>query len=560
MDDSAARTKVDWREWGAAAFEEARETDRPVLLSLSATWCEWCHEMDETTFSRPTIAANVNERFVPVRVDIDRQPRVRERYNMGGFPSTVFATPDGEVLSGATYLGVDGMRQVLERVGEAWDEKGADAGRIPRSLRESDLPTGEVTADVEAHMAGQLTDKFDERHGGWGDDAKFPLPRTVEFALKREREQALSTLQAVRLDLFDDYGGGFFRYASTRDWSDPHYEKLLDANAALVRAYANAYLYTGRDDYRDPARETIEYLTTTLWTGEAFAGSQDVGAGEDYYGRSPSERESAEPPSVDPTAFADGNALAVDALLTYVAYTDDGEARRYAERALDYLTTELVDDGAVAHYDGDDAETGLLTDQARVLGALTRAAQVLGDDGRLDAATAVADHAIETLRTDEGAFADGPVAGPGLLDRPMYPLDANAELADALVDLSVLTGESRYRKVARDALAAFAGAHDRFSVQVAGYATAASRVASPPLVVAVADDAGSDLHRAALRVADHEKIVVPNATGEQFDAGNAYVVIGDRTSDPAATPGELGERIASLVDEAGANGAESYVP
>ena len=549
MDDSARRTKVEWREWGEAAFAEARATGRPILLSLSATWCDWCHEMDETTYSRPTLAANVNERFVPVRVDVDRHPRVRERYNMGGFPSTVFATPDGELLTGATYLGPDGMRQVLESVEGMWTEKGPDAGRIPRSLRDTDRPAGEVTGAIEAHMAGQLGDKFDADHGGWGDDAKFPLPRTIEFALKREREQALRTLQSVHLHLFDDYEGGFFRFASNADWSDPHHEKLLAANAALVRAYANAYLYTGSDDYRDPARRTIDYLTTTLWNreDEAFAGSQDAGAGEDYYGLPPEERESVDAPGVDPTVFADGNALAVDALLAYAAYTDDEHARRYAERALSSLLDDLVEDGAVTHYrtGGETGETGLLADGARVLGALTRAAQVLGDDGHLDAAAAVADHAIETLRAGDGAFADGPASGEGLLSHPLYPLDDTAEFADALVDLAVLTGEDRYREVAYDAIAAYAGATERFGVQVAGYATAAARIHGGPLVVQVGADAGSDLHRAALRVADHEKVVVPNAG--DADPGTAHVVVGDRVSEPAETPADLVARVAALA-------------
>ncbi|OYR79669.1 thioredoxin domain protein, partial [Halorubrum sp. E3] len=103
-------TRVEWRDWGPEAFAEADERDRPVLLSLSATWCEGCHEMDAITYAEPRIAANVNEGFVPVRVDVDRHPRVRERYNMGGFPTTAFLTPEGKLLTGAGYLDVDGMR------------------------------------------------------------------------------------------------------------------------------------------------------------------------------------------------------------------------------------------------------------------------------------------------------------------------------------------------------------------------------------------------------------------------------------------------------------------
>lgn len=550
MDEAAAATKVEWREWGAATFEEATDAGKPVLLSLSATWCSWCHEMDETTYSRPTIAANINERYVPVRVDVDRQPRVRERYNMGGFPSTVFVTPEGKVLTGATFLAPDGMRQILERVRQRWDDQGEEAGTVPRGLRESETPEGTVSGDIEAHVAGQLTDKFDQLNAGWGDDAKFPLPQTVEFALKRERSVARSTLDAIRLNLFDQHDGGFFRYASTQRWGEPHYEKLLATNAALVRAFANGYLYTGEEEYRIPASKTVDYLTTTLWNDDrgAFAGSQSADDAEEYYQRTADERADATPPSVDPTVFAGENALAVDALLTYHAYTDDERSREYAVRALSTLTDDLVEDGAVVHYKTDDeaGERGLLADHARTVRALTTAAQVLGDDSFLDTASTLADFTLDERRGD-GAFTDGPSDGPGLLSRPLRPLDGNAELADALVNLSALTDEDRYGDAARDAVAAFAGATERLSVQVADYATAAARVHNTPLRIAVAADASSDLHRTALRVADHEKIVLPNATGEEFDAGNAYVIVDGEVSKPAATPDELSERVAELA-------------
>ncbi|WP_129113138.1 DUF255 domain-containing protein [Halegenticoccus tardaugens] len=536
-------TRVEWREWGPEAFEEAQRTDKPVLLSMSATWCADCHEMDAETYAEPRVAANLNDGFVPVRVDVDRQPRVRERYNMGGFPSTVFATPDGDLLTGATYLGPDGMRQVLERVREMWAEKGADAGRIPRGLRGESTPRGEVTSIIEAHVAGQLDDKFDPEHAGWGSDAKFPLPRTVEFALKREREQALRTFDAIRDHLLDDVAGGFFRYAGRRNWSDAHHEKLLDDNAALVRAFSNAYLYTGEDAYRRPAERTIGYLADDLWTGVAFGGSQGPAAGRDYYALDAEGRAEETRPRTDLTAYAGANALAAEALLCYHAYTDDDRAREYAGRALDYLAAELVgSDGTVTHYAAgdDEGESGLLEDHARVAAAFCRSEQVRGEG--LAVARAVADRAIETL-FDEGSFLDGPTAGPGLLDRPLRPIDGTVEMTDALVDLAALTGDDAYREVAREAVAAFAGAWDRLGVQVAGYGSVAARLCGEPLVVAVATEPGSDLHRAALRVADHEKVVVPNA-GNRFDLDpNTASVLAGGDPEPARTPDELMARI-----------------
>ena len=551
-------TRVEWRRWGPEAFEEADAAGKPVLLSLTATWCDGCHEMDVETYGEPRIAANVNDDFVPVRVDVDRHPRVRERYNMGGFPSTVFCTPSGELVTGAMYLGPDGMRQVLDRVRETWTERGDAAGRVPRALADDPTPEGPVDTHIEEHLAGQLDEKYDDRFAGWGDGTKFPMPRTIEFALKRSRRQAVETLRTLAATLFDDVEGGFFRYAEGRDWSDPHHEKLLDTNAALVRAFANGYLYTGDDALLDPARRTQAFLAERLWNGAAFGGSVGPGDGssvgpddgEEYYELDADGRADHAGPRRDLTAYAGANALAADALLTLTAYTDDESACDYAVRTLDYLDSRLVDDdGVVTHFEAGEetGETLLLEDHARVVAAFGRARQVLGDDRYLDRARSVADAALDELQAGDGAFRDGPASGAGLLDRPLRPLDANVEMADALCDLAAVTGEDAYEDAARNAVGAFAGAWDRIGVQVAGYGSVAARLTRPALVVAVGAPAGSDLHRAALRVADHEKVVVPDAPGVSADA--ATVHLGDRER-TVTTPDQLMTAVSDLTDGA----------
>ncbi|WP_248907169.1 DUF255 domain-containing protein [Halocatena marina] len=526
-------TLINWRDWGPAPFEEARAATRPVLLSISAPWCEWCATMDREAFSNPAVAANIHDDFIPIRIDADRHPRVRDRYTMGGFPSTVFLTPEGEVITGATYMETESLRSVLERVRETWTEN--DGGSIPRALRDTELPRDTLDERIVTHMEQQVQAAFDDEFGGWGDGPKFPLPRTIEFALKRDRSSALRTLEAIATHLYDTYDGGFFRYAGSRDWSDLHREKVLDTNAAICRAFTTAYLYTGEDRYREPAQETIEYLTTTLWTGDAFAGSQAAG---EYYTLEPTERESQEPPFVDETVFADRTSLAVDALCRFYAVTDNEGARRYAERALSHVLETLVNSaGTVCHFDG--GSEGLLLDQARVLQALTTAAQIL-DQKYIVPAQTVADWTIEHRERD-GAFVDGS-DGPALLDRPLQPLDTTVELADALIDLAVLTQNTEYRSVARTALESFAGAHDRMGVTVANYASAVARVVNTPLVIEIADEPGSDLHRAALRVADHEKIVV--LTGESD--GKATVLDESGQTGPVTTP----DALVSLIEDA----------
>ncbi|WP_049926089.1 DUF255 domain-containing protein [Halopiger goleimassiliensis] len=547
MDD---QTRVEWREWGQAAFDEAAEADRPVLLSLTATWCDHCHEMDAETYAEPRIAANVNDSFVPVRVDVDRHPRVRDRYNMGGFPSTVFLAPDGNVLTGAGYLGPDGMRQVLDSVRTMWQTKGSGAARVPRPLREDNPPAGELTEDVEAAMLGQLTETYDEVAGGWGQGAKFPLPDALEFALKRDREMALRSYDAVGANLLDEYEGGFYRFASEPDWSGLQHEKLLDSNGALVRAFANAYLVSGKDEYREPAERTVEFLTTTLWNDavDAFANSQAPGE-TDAHSIDATDRAAADEPPVDDGVFAGPNALAIEGLLTYAAYTDDERARRYAERALETLREDLLVDGVVVHQhgetlgDGDDP-TPLLTNQARALAALTTAASTVDPDA-LEDARAVADATIDALY-DEDSFLDGPAEGPGLLDRTLRPLDANVAFADAALDLAELTGDDEYRASARETLEAFAGASERFGVQIARYATAVSRLLEGPLVIRVGGDPGTELHRAAWRLADHEKVVVPAA--EDLEPGTARIERGEHVSAVVETPEQLSDALETVYE------------
>jgi uncharacterized protein YyaL (SSP411 family) len=516
MDERAAASAVEWSEFGPEAFARAAEADSPLLLSLTTPWCEWCRRMDETTYGDPRIAGHLADGFVPVRVDADRFPRVRERYNAGGFPSTVFCTPSGEIVSAAGHLEPDGMRQVLERVRETWTEKGASAGRVPRALRE-EPPAGPVEERIVRLLVGQLEEKYDGEFGGWGTEAKFPLPRTVEFALKRDRARGVAALRVANRNL-QSPDGSFGRYAGSRDWSDVQTETLLDAHAGLVRANANAYLLTGDDEFREAAEDGVTYLRDTLAVEGGFGGSESTDG-------------------VDGTVFADRNARVADACLTLYGYTDSGAAREAGERALDAVEGLVDDSGLPAHHaDAPAYERGALADAAAAVGAFTTAAEVL-DPAYAETATGIADAAIDELREGD-AFVDGPREGPGLLSEPLRPLDGNAELADALVTLSYLVGESGYREVARAAAGAFAGAAERIGVQVAGYGTAVSRLVDPPLRIRVGET-GSDLHRAALRLADHEKVVVPgNETG-------ATVVTAEGEFGPADDPEEL----ATLVSE-----------
>ncbi|WP_254862620.1 DUF255 domain-containing protein [Halovivax gelatinilyticus] len=543
-------TRVEWRAWGSAAFDEATEFGTPLLCSIVTSWCGPCAEMDETTYRDPPIAAIVNDAFVPVRVDAERRPRVRDRYNAGGFPSTVVLAPDGSILDAATYLEPDEMRDFLDRA-LARHEEWSENPDVTESPEPDTPPSGELDSLIVSRLYGVLDATYDDVHGGWGDSPKFPVPSAIEFCLGRDTSMACESLDAIADSLFDDLNGGFYRFAHERDWTDLQREKRLEDTAALVRAFANAYLHTGSERYRQTAARSIEYLCTTLWvesnegadrpTG-GFASSQLARDGE----IGPSNGVAPDGYPVDETVYAGANALAIDALLTFAAYTDDRRAKRCARTALESLRSEMMPGGVVDHvlFESDSPRC-LLFDQARTLRALLTAHSVLGTES-LEDARSVADVTIDRLR-DGASFVDGPTEHVDKRSRPLRPIEGNAELANALFELSVLTDDDRYRTVGRSALEAFAGITDGIGVNVATYADTVGRYIDDPLVVRVGSDAWSDLHRASLRLADHRKIVVPN--DDSVPRGTARVERGTVHSERADSPAELAARVREVATD-----------
>jgi uncharacterized protein YyaL (SSP411 family) len=527
---------MSWLEWNDEAFEEARERRCAVLLFVKASWCRWCKDLEQRVFQEERVRARLEESFVSVRVDKDRRPDVAATYTRRGWPTLAFLDDQGEQVHAVNFLETEPLLALLDRISVAAaageldalrDELASEAAALPepspsvptrrRSPVALGVPAAELSMEIVEHVAKTVLATADPLHGGWGRTQKFPHPEAIDFALIRWSQtgdaQMLGlvrhTLRKMQSgEIHDSLDGGFYRYATQADWSQPLYEKLLDSNAQRTFAYLEAFQAIGDESFERTARHTLEWMVRVLLDPEthAFRGSQDA---DPEYARlsSRAQRAAHGAPPCDPTHFADWNAMAISTLLKADAVLGEHEWRERAVDALEFLLRELWDPCAGVHHywDGERHLPGLLGDQAYTLRALVDAVQFLGEGRYLERALELADLTIENLRAEGGGFYDRPAqrgALGGMRRRDRSILE-NSVMAEALLRLSTLSGLRSYEQHAREALAAFAGDYKRFGHYVAGYARAVDLLHHVPVVVTIIGERGSapveELQRAALR-------------------------------------------------------------
>ncbi len=300
-----ADNPVEWYAWGKAAFERARSEDKPILLSVGYAACHWCHVMAHESFEDDETARDMNEDFVCVKVDREERPDVDGLYmdavvamtGSGGWPMTVFLTPDGRPFYGGTYfppaprLGMPSFRQVLAAVLEAYrgrrDDLERQADTLVAAIRDANerRPSSEpLTSELLTGGVATLRGQFDPQRGGFGQAPKFPLAPQIEFLLRMaERSDDALAMARTTLDriaaggIYDHLGGGFHRYSVDAVWLVPHFEKMLYDNALLSSAYLHAWELTREDRYRDVVEETLDYLVRELLLPEGgLASAQDA--------------------------------------------------------------------------------------------------------------------------------------------------------------------------------------------------------------------------------------------------------------------------------------------
>jgi uncharacterized protein YyaL (SSP411 family) len=301
-----AHNPVDWYPWGEEALRRARDENKPILLSIGYSACHWCHVMERESFEDPEIARLMNDNFVNIKVDREERPDLDTIYmeavqamsGHGGWPMTVFLTPDGVPFYGGTYfpptdrLGMPGFQRVLTSIAEAYRRAPDEIRRSAEQLR------SQLGRSLMGHEAGALDERvaaaayqglaasFDARHGGFGGAPKFPQPMNLEFLLryyKRTGEPHALEVARVTLDhmrrggIYDQLGGGFHRYSTDDVWLVPHFEKMLYDNALLARVYLEAYQVTGDEAYRQVVEETLGYVLREMTGPEGgFYSAQDA--------------------------------------------------------------------------------------------------------------------------------------------------------------------------------------------------------------------------------------------------------------------------------------------
>ena len=528
MEDKLSQP-VPWQEWGEEAFLQARSLDVPILLSISAVWCHWCHVMDQTTFADPEVAALIEAHFVPVRVDNDRRPDINARYNMGGWPTVAFLTPEGEILSGGTYMPPDAFKEALQQISAYYRDNKDQVRSRTVQLRaqrqkvwEMTLQSvGELTPAISERAYALVAAAYDPQHGGFGTAPKFPQVDAIELALSRgycaptrgrvqpapgqanAPEVATRTLLAMAQGgMVDHEAGGFFRYSTTRDWSVPHFEKMLEDNARLLSAYLHAYQVTGEPLFRQTAEGIISYISSTLRDSERgyFYGSQD--ADEEYYALKAAEREKRPAPFVDTNGYTSWNAMMA------MAYLEAGPVLGRPDLAVSAIATLgfvwqrcwQPEQGFCHFWDGAAHLPGLLQDQVWMANALLHAYEYSADAEYLRRAEQVLRWVHSALVTAAGSFQDRPGAFPapveqnkgaalGRLGEPEVSMADNAVAASALIRLARLSGDRQYEEWARAALSAFVRDYDRYGIFAAGYALAVEQLLSAPVQVVVVGDA-----------------------------------------------------------------------
>ena len=484
-----AHNPVDWYPWGAEAFAAARAQNKPLFLSIGYSTCYWCHVMEKESFEDSTVAAAINAHFIPVKVDREERPDIDAIYmagvqamtGQGGWPMTVFVTPEGKPFWGGTYFpphdrdGHVGLMTILASLSDAWTTRHADVLQSSEALSEAIRAHGAGARDTTGGGAPPLSDAairaavtslertYDSTYGGFGGAPKFPRPHTLALLLRwwsrTHDERTLASVthtltQMARGGIHDQIGGGFHRYSTDRQWLVPHFEKMLYDQALLARVYCEAWQITGDASFAVTARDICDYVLRDMRdpAGGLYAAEDagDVGKEGEFYVWSPADLDSLLP-AADAGAvrhfydvsshgnFEHGMSIlhqvtSVEALAPVLKRDPPDLAHALAAARTTLLAAR--DRRARPHRDDK-----VLTDwNGLMISALAYCGRALDEPRYVEAACTAADFALTHCQRDGvllHRWRDGEAAIPGFLDDYAF-------LSAGLLDLYEATFEPRW--------------------------------------------------------------------------------------------------------------------
>lgn len=448
---------IHWRPWSQAAFAEAKSAGKPVLVDAVATWCHWCHVMDAKTYGDPGVAAVLDSKFIPVRVDIDQHPDAAELYGDIGWPGTAIYAPDGHPLARKRgFIEPKEFKALLNRAlageGDLEAPEQSSQGTAPDPLADS----------VKA-----LDAFFDPSYGGWGNQ-KYPITMNIEEALDRAwrgdagaRFRALYTLAQQRR-ITDPVWGGLFQYSAGPDWHQPHFERLTTLQAGYLRNLAEAFRATGDDDFLEDAKRELTFLRRFMQHRDGgFSATMDADAhgldGHLYQAMDDAGRVKAGLPRIDTRRYAQVQGLMIAALADLSGVLDDPALLREARTTEAWTRVHLWEKGGYHHGEGQPGY--FLADQAGMTQGLIALHEATGDPIYLDRAVALADSVEQNFRDESGLYRaraaslGKPSANLGAFAEVRLPFDDNASFARSLLRLEAITGDSRDRNRADRILA-----------------------------------------------------------------------------------------------------------
>jgi uncharacterized protein YyaL (SSP411 family) len=572
---SHADNPVDWWRWGEEPFAEAARRDVPVFVSIGYATCHWCHVMARESFSDPELAGYLNEHFVAIKVDREEHPQVDAAYLAAasaftgnlGWPLSMFTTPGGAAFFAGTYFPprpvgeTPSFRMVLDAILEAWsqrrDEVEGAAAAVLEALAQSRAETASAlpTAAELDGAVDRLQRLEDPEFFGLGRGSKFPNAPLLWFLGERAASgnEAAAGFVGRTLDVLaesplrDRIEGGFFRYAVQRDWSEPHYERMLSDNAQLLAGFAEG-------DRSGPAAGIASFLLNVLrLPSGAFASAQDSESPIDgvrseggYYALDAAGRAAQPRPALDAKVLTGLNGLAIGALAAAGSRLGDEDwiagARTAADAVLElHLPAGPEGSLARASLDGRLSDAvATLEDIGGLAGGLLRLALALGEERYASIARTL----IERTRTADGSIAapggsDPVLVGHGLASAPDLDDGATpsgaALLADAALLLWSLSGDDTHRRIAGDAIApALANALDQPSAFGAALAVASRLVSPVRQLVVVADDPGEPLSGVARSIGPEPTAVVTSAQASAFAASGFELFAGRTTREGKA--------------------------